>query len=166
MQGSLQTWWHSGQRFQFLFHQTRQFCFLRVWESFRCLLENPRAEPSYKPYINRCVAFQITSNQLSLPQVVSNQVVEISERWSAETGYNWFQFWVSKSEYFVKLFLIILQEFKTNFFTLSLWSTVCKTLRSKINLILIHSGIKLKHKMWNKWPAVNTFQRSPALLSP
>jgi hypothetical protein len=28
------------------------------------------------PYIDRCVSFQITSNQLNLPQVDSNQVVE------------------------------------------------------------------------------------------
>ena len=31
-------------------------------------------------YIDRCVPFQIMSNQLNLPQVDSNQVVETSER--------------------------------------------------------------------------------------
>ena len=30
------------------------------------------------PYIERCVPFQIMSNQLNLPQVYSNQVVETS----------------------------------------------------------------------------------------
>ncbi len=31
------------------------------------------------PYIDRCVPFQIMSNQLNLPQVDSNQVVETSQ---------------------------------------------------------------------------------------
>ena len=48
------------------------------------------------PYIERCVPFQIMSNQLNLPQVDSNQVVETSQGWSMETGCTWAQFWVSK----------------------------------------------------------------------
>ena len=31
------------------------------------------------PYIDRCVPFQIMSNQLNLPQVDSNQVLETSK---------------------------------------------------------------------------------------
>jgi hypothetical protein len=33
-------------------------------------------------YIDRCVPFQIKSNQLNLPQMDSNQVVETSQGWS------------------------------------------------------------------------------------
>ena len=40
------------------------------------------------PYIERCVPFQIMSNQLNLPQVDSNQVVETSQGWWMETGCN------------------------------------------------------------------------------
>ena len=47
------------------------------------------------PYIDRCVPFQIMSNHLNLPQVVSNQVVETSQGWSMETGCAWAQFRVS-----------------------------------------------------------------------
>jgi hypothetical protein len=36
------------------------------------------------PYIDRCVPFQIMSNQFNLPQVDSNQVVETSQGWSME----------------------------------------------------------------------------------
>jgi hypothetical protein len=43
------------------------------------------------PYIDRCVPFQIPSNQLNLPQVDSNQVVETSQGWSMETGCTWAQ---------------------------------------------------------------------------
>ena len=39
-----------------------------------------------EPYIDRCVPFQIMSNQLNLPQVDSNQVVETSQGGSMETG--------------------------------------------------------------------------------
>jgi hypothetical protein len=46
------------------------------------------------PYIDSCVPFQTMSNQLNLPQVDSNQVVEISQGWSMETGCTWTQFWV------------------------------------------------------------------------
>jgi hypothetical protein len=38
------------------------------------------------PYIDRCVPFQIMSNQLNLPQVDSNQVVETAQAWSMVTG--------------------------------------------------------------------------------
>ena len=43
------------------------------------------------PYIDRCVPFKIMSNQLNLPQVDSNQVVETSQGWSMETGFTWAQ---------------------------------------------------------------------------
>jgi hypothetical protein len=46
------------------------------------------------PYIDRCVPFQIMSEQLNLPQVDSNQVVETSHGWSMETGCHWAQFGV------------------------------------------------------------------------
>ena len=46
-------------------------------------------------YIDRCVPFQIMSNQLNLPQVDSNQVVETSQGWSMETGCTWAQFQVT-----------------------------------------------------------------------
>jgi hypothetical protein len=36
------------------------------------------------PYIDRCVPFQIMSNQLNLPQVDFKQVVETSQGWSME----------------------------------------------------------------------------------
>ena len=42
------------------------------------------------PYIDRCVPFQIMSNQLNLPQVV-----ETSQGWSMETGCAWAQFRIS-----------------------------------------------------------------------
>ena len=38
------------------------------------------------PYEDRCVPFQMISNQLNLTQVDSNQVVETSQGWSMETG--------------------------------------------------------------------------------
>ena len=47
------------------------------------------------PYIDRCVPFQIMSNQLNVPQVDSNQVVETSQGWSMETGFTQAQFRVS-----------------------------------------------------------------------
>jgi hypothetical protein len=47
------------------------------------------------PYIDRCVPFPIMSNQLNLPLVDSNQVVETSQWWSMETGCIWAQFRVS-----------------------------------------------------------------------
>jgi hypothetical protein len=47
------------------------------------------------PYIDRCVPFQIMSNQLNIPQVDSNQVVETSQGWSMETGCTWSQFRIS-----------------------------------------------------------------------
>ena len=45
------------------------------------------------PCIDRCVPFQIMSNQFNLPQV--DQVVETSQGWSMETGCTWAQFQVS-----------------------------------------------------------------------
>jgi hypothetical protein len=33
------------------------------------------------PYINRCLPFQIMSNQFNLPQVDPNQLVEKSQGW-------------------------------------------------------------------------------------
>ena len=39
----------------------------------------------------RCVPFQIMSNQLNLPQVDSNQVVQTSQGWSVDTECTWDQ---------------------------------------------------------------------------
>jgi hypothetical protein len=47
------------------------------------------------PDIDRCVPFQIMSNQLNLPPVDSNQVVEKSQGRSMETGSTSAQFRVS-----------------------------------------------------------------------
>ena len=41
------------------------------------------------PYVDKCVPFQIMSNQLNVSQVDSNQVVETSQGWSMETGCTW-----------------------------------------------------------------------------
>jgi hypothetical protein len=57
------------------------------------------------PYIDRCVPFQIMSNQLKLPEVDSNEVVETSQGWSMETGCIWAQFRVSWKVYFWKFWL-------------------------------------------------------------
>ena len=46
-------------------------------------------------YIDRCVPFQIKSNQLNLPQVDSNQLVETCQGRSMETWCTWAQFQVS-----------------------------------------------------------------------
>jgi hypothetical protein len=54
-----------------------------------------------KPYIDRCVPFHIMSNQLNLPQVDSNQVVETSQGWSMETGCTWAQVRVSKQKVWI-----------------------------------------------------------------
>ena len=47
------------------------------------------------PNFERCVSFQIMSNQLNWPQVDSNQVVETSEGWSKEIVCTWAHFGVS-----------------------------------------------------------------------
>ena len=57
------------------------------------------------PYIDRCVPFQIMSNQLNLLQVDSNYIVETSQGWSMERGCPWAQFFESHnkmSEYLCK----------------------------------------------------------------
>jgi hypothetical protein len=41
------------------------------------------------PYVDCCVPFQIMSNQLNIPQVDSNQVVETSQGCSIEIGCTW-----------------------------------------------------------------------------
>jgi hypothetical protein len=46
-------------------------------------------------HIDRCVLFQIISNQFHLPQMDSNRVVETSQAWAMETGSTWAQFWDS-----------------------------------------------------------------------
>ena len=53
------------------------------------------AQSTVGPYIDRCGTFQIMSNQLNLPQVDSNQVVETSQIRSMETRCTWAQFRVS-----------------------------------------------------------------------
>lgn len=69
-------------------------------------------------YIDRCVPFQIMSNQLNLPEVDSSQAVETSQGWSVRTGCTWAPFWVSWQRLwiFILLFLINLQRFQTNLF--------------------------------------------------
>ena len=47
------------------------------------------------PYIDRCVPFQIMSDQLNLPHVDSNQDVETFQGWSMETGCTWAKYWDS-----------------------------------------------------------------------
>ncbi len=98
------------------------------------------------PYINRCLTFQIISNQLNLPQVDSNQVVET-------TGCPWAQFWILMYMWFCFRFffyIYICKDFKQTSFTLSLWGIVCRILRKKKNLI--HFWLRLKHyKMWKRW---------------
>ena len=48
-----------------------------------------------RPYMDRWMPFQITSNQPFLPQVDSNQGVETSQRWSREMGGTCAKFQVS-----------------------------------------------------------------------
>ena len=48
-----------------------------------------------RPYIDRCVPFQIMSNQLNLPQVDSNQVVESFQGCTMQPGCTGAQFCVS-----------------------------------------------------------------------
>ena len=57
------------------------------------------------PYIFRCMPFQIMSNQLNLPQVDSNQVVETSQGWSMETGCTWVQFWVPLQRVWIVMYV-------------------------------------------------------------
>ncbi len=57
------------------------------------------------PYIDRCVPFQIMSNQLNLPQGDSSQVVETSQGWSVETGCTWAQFWVSWQRLWILMYM-------------------------------------------------------------
>ena len=47
------------------------------------------------PHIDRCVPFQVMSNQLNWLQVDSSQVIETSQGWSVEKGYAWAQLSVS-----------------------------------------------------------------------
>ena len=61
----------------------RQFLQLMAWFLLWYALS------AVRPYIDRCVPFQIMSNQLNLPQVDSNQGVETSQRWSREMGGTW-----------------------------------------------------------------------------
>ena len=58
------------------------------------------------PYIDKCVPFQIMSNQLNLPQVdpVVNQVVETSQGWSIETGCTWAQLRVSQQRIWILIY--------------------------------------------------------------
>jgi len=62
------------------------------------------------PYIDRCVPFQITSNQLNLTQVDSNQV-ELNFECHGK-GYEY----LCTCDYFCFLFLIYLQKFPANVF--------------------------------------------------
>jgi hypothetical protein len=76
--------------------------------------------------VYRQVPFQIMSNQLNLPQVESNQVVEKSQGWSTEIlsliakGLN---------AYADKVFLCFI------LYTFALWGIVCRCMRIFIDLI-------------------------------
>ncbi len=61
--------------------------------------------------IDRCVPFQIMSNQLNWPQVDSNRVVEINQGWSVETQCVWAPFWVSWLRLWVLEFFISIKPF-------------------------------------------------------
>ena len=57
------------------------------------------------PYIDRCVPFQIMSNQLKLPKVESNQVVETSQgcnQWKQDAPELNFESHSKGSEYLCK----------------------------------------------------------------
>ena len=57
------------------------------------------------PYIDRRVPFQIMSNQLNLPQVDSNQVVDTPQGWSMETGCTWAQLRVSQQRVWILIYI-------------------------------------------------------------
>lgn len=57
------------------------------------------------PYIDRCVHFQIMSNQLNFPKVDSSHAVEASDRWPVETGCTWAQFRVSLQRLWILLYM-------------------------------------------------------------
>jgi len=98
-------------------------------------------------YIDRCVPFQIMSNQLNLLQVDSIQVLETSQGWSVETGRTWAQFWVSWQRlwkeylctcdfsfvsirfFFFFSFKYICKDFQQTSFTMSLCVIVCRILK-------------------------------------
>ncbi len=61
--------------------------------------------------IDRCVPFQIMSNQLNWPQVDSNRVEEINQGWSVETQCVWAPFWVSWLRLWVLEFFISIKPF-------------------------------------------------------
>ena len=65
------------------------------------------------PYIDRCVPFQIMSNQLNLPQVDSNRHLK-DDQWKQDAPENAFNAFAKMSKFV---------------FTLSLWGIVCRLLR-------------------------------------
>lgn len=69
------------------------------------------------------IQLHVMSNQLNLPQVDSDQVVETFDRWTVETMY---------VLCFCSLILLNLQDFEAISLTLSLWGIVCRILRWKI----------------------------------
>ena len=81
----------------------------------------------------RHVPFHIMSNQLNLPQVDSNQVVEMSQGWSMETGCTWAQFWVSLAKglktHVNKIFLFLIfnnfAKMYKNQFSLHYYGVLC-----------------------------------------
>ena len=86
-----------------------------------------RALSTVGPYMDRCVPFQILSNQLNLSQVDSNQVVETSQGWSMETGCTCAQFRVHSkgSEYLLKYFYFLYCYFLFWLFKKTFIKTYC-----------------------------------------
>ncbi len=116
-------------------------------------------------HIDRCVPFQIMSNQLNLPQV-PNQVVETSQGWSVETGCTWTQFWVSWQRlrilmymwfFFFFFFFFNLQTFLTNFFHVVIMGYCLQNFEENNELNWFWNKAVTYNKMWEKWSAVNTF---------
>ena len=72
------------------------------------------------PYIDRCVPFQIMSNQLNLPQVDSKQVVETSQgdQWKQDAPELNFKYHSKGSEYLGKSGISFLVKISTNLFSL------------------------------------------------
>ncbi len=110
--GDEQSWFPSKMILRIDFHQTRESCFCTLPQicASNTILSQRSTDTSLNfmawfvlwyalltvvPYIDRCVPFQIMSNQLNLAQVDSSQVIETSQEWSVETGCTWAQFWVS-----------------------------------------------------------------------
>ena len=86
------------------------------------------------PYIERCVSFQIMSNQLNLPQVDCTQVVETSRMINGNRMHlSSIPSLLAKglNTYVNKVFMF----FAFNVFALSLWGIVCRRMRKLFYLM-------------------------------